>query len=41
AISKNPYLTFYLANAKAGDQVLVTWVDNQGMTGQGEVQVKI
>lgn len=29
-VSKNPYLTFYLENAKAGDVVSVQWQDNQG-----------
>ena len=38
-ISKNPYLTFYLSNAKLGDIVAITWVDNQGNTGAGEIAV--
>lgn len=29
-ISKNPYLTFRLRNAKAGDDIAVRWVDNKG-----------
>ncbi len=29
-ISKNPYLTFYLKNAKVGDKVSVIWFDNKG-----------
>ncbi len=29
-ISKNPYLTFRLNGAKAGDKVAVRWVDNKG-----------
>lgn len=29
-VSKNPYLTFYLNDAKAGDRVGVKWQDNKG-----------
>jgi sulfur-oxidizing protein SoxZ len=29
-VSKNPYLTFYLNDAKAGDAVGVKWQDNKG-----------
>jgi sulfur-oxidizing protein SoxZ len=29
-VSKNPYLTFYLEDAKAGDAVGVKWQDNIG-----------
>lgn len=38
-ISKNPYLTFYLDNAKIGDKVAVNWVDNLGKIGEGEILV--
>ncbi len=38
-ISKNPYLTFRLKGAKAGDTVAVTWHDNLGQTGSGEIVV--
>ncbi len=38
-ISKNPYLTFHLNNAKVGDIVQVNWTDNQGKTGAGEIAV--
>lgn len=38
-ISKNPYLTFHLRGAKVGDVVLVSWTDNQGKTGEGEIMV--
>jgi thiosulfate oxidation carrier complex protein SoxZ len=38
-ISKNPYLTFYLADTNVGDQLVVNWQDNQGLTGQGKVSV--
>ncbi len=30
AISKNPYLHFKVHGAKAGDKVVVSWVDNKG-----------
>ena len=31
-VSKNPYLTFYLNDAKVGDVVGVAWQDNKGAT---------
>ena len=30
AISKNPYVQFQFAGAKAGDKVAITWTDNKG-----------
>ena len=30
AISKNPYMQFQFAGAKAGDKVAITWTDNKG-----------
>jgi len=30
AISKNPFLQFAIKGAKAGDKVVLTWVDNKG-----------
>ena len=38
-ISKNPYLTFHLRGAKVGDVIKITWVDNLGKTGEGEIAV--
>ncbi len=38
-ISKNPYLTFHLKGAKVGDKITVTWHDNLGKTGSGEIAV--
>lgn len=38
-IAKNPYLTFHLKGAKVGDKVAVTWHDNLGKTGSGEITV--
>ena len=40
-ISKNPYLTFHLREAKVGDVIKVTWVDNLGKTGEGEIAVTL
>ena len=36
-ISKNPYLTFYLKNAKIDDKIVITWHDNLGNTSEGEI----
>ena len=30
AISKNPYLQFKVKDAKPGDKIAITWVDNRG-----------
>ena len=38
-IAKNPYLTCYVDNAKMGDKVSLTWHDNLGNTGSGEIAV--
>jgi len=38
-ISKNPYLTFRLKGAKAGDKVAVKWLDNKGESGAIETAV--
>lgn len=38
-VSKNPYLTFYLNNAKVGDKIGVVWHDNLGETSNGEIEV--
>lgn len=40
-ISKNPYLTFYLKGAKVGDKIAVTWHDNLGATGMGDILVTV
>jgi sulfur-oxidizing protein SoxZ len=36
-ISKNPYLSFRLANAKPGERLALRWEDNQG--GRDSVEV--
>ncbi|HQN65001.1 MAG TPA: thiosulfate oxidation carrier complex protein SoxZ [Methylophilus sp.] len=38
-IAKNPYLTFYLKDAKSGDRISLTWHDNHGRTASGETIV--
>ena len=38
-ISKNPYLTFYLKDAKVGDKIAVTWHDNLGKSGSSDILV--
>ena len=38
-ISKNPYLTFRVKGAKIGDKINVTWLDNLGKTGAGNVDI--
>jgi len=30
AVSKNPFMQFSFKGAKAGDKVIVTWIDNRG-----------
>ncbi len=40
-ISKNPYLTFRLRNAKVGDRVAVTWQDNKGESNSIETSIEV
>jgi len=40
AVSKNPYVSFVLANAKAGDTIEMSWVDNKGEKDSASTQVK-
>ena len=39
AVSKNPYLTFVYSGSK-GDEVELTWTDNQGNTDSKTAEVK-
>ena len=39
AVSKNPYLSFKFAGAKAGDTIKLSWVDNKGESDSAETQV--
>jgi len=38
-ISRNPYFTFYIQEAKVGDVIAVNWQDNLGYEGHGQVTV--
>ena len=38
-VSKNPYLTFRLKNAKVGDVVAVIWHDNLGASATQDITV--
>lgn len=37
AVSKNPYLSFSIANAQAGEKISISWLDNQGKSDSKEV----
>ena len=39
AISKNPYLSFKFAGAKAGDSLKVSWVDNMGKSDSADTTI--
>lgn len=39
AISTNPYLSFKFGNAKKGDKVALSWLDNQGDKDSAETQI--
>jgi sulfur-oxidizing protein SoxZ len=39
-ISKNPYLTFRLRGARAGDKVAVAWHDNRGESNSIEAVIE-
>jgi len=38
-ISRNPYFTFYIKEARVGDVIAVNWQDNLGYEGHGQVAV--
>jgi len=40
AVSANPFLGVRFKGGAAGDTVKVTWVDNQGGTGEGETTIR-
>jgi sulfur-oxidizing protein SoxZ len=40
AVSKNPYLSFVINGGKAGDNIELSWVDNQGQKDSITTQVK-
>ena len=39
AVSKNPFLGFKVKGAKAGDKVVVNWVDNKGDKNSAEATI--
>lgn len=39
AVSKNPFIQFSFAGGKAGDKIIVTWVDNKGETRTDEATI--
>lgn len=39
-VSKNPYLSFKFEGAKAGDEIKLSWVDNQGDSDSTSGQIK-
>lgn len=39
AVSKNPFMQFFVKGAKAGDKVSVSWKDNRGDTRTDEATV--
>ncbi len=39
-VSKNPFLSFRLKNAKKGDTLQLSWVDNKGEKDVAEAKIK-
>lgn len=39
-VSKNPYLSFKFDGGKPGDEVKISWVDNQGGSDSATTQIK-
>jgi sulfur-oxidizing protein SoxZ len=39
AVSKNPFMQFFIKGAKTGDKVSLTWKDNRGATRTDEATV--
>lgn len=40
AVSQNPLIGFNVANVKKGDEIIVSYVDNKGETGEGSATIK-
>jgi len=40
AVSANPFLGMRFKGGSVGDVVKVSWLDNQGDTGEGETQIR-
>ena len=39
-VSKNPYLSFAFTGGAKGDEVKISWADNQGGSDSGTVKIK-
>ena len=39
-ISKNPYLSFKFKGAAKGDEIKISWVDNQGASDSGTAAIR-
>ena len=39
-VSKNPYLSFAFTGGAAGDEVKISWADNQGGSDSGTAKIK-
>jgi len=39
SISMNPFMSFSFNGGKSGDKIEIAWVDNEGQTGKGEVNI--
>ncbi len=39
-VSKNPYLSFKFKGGKPGDEVKISWVDNQGNSDSSSAKIK-
>jgi sulfur-oxidizing protein SoxZ len=39
-VSKNPYLSFAFTGAAKGDEVKISWTDNQGGSDSGTAKIK-
>jgi sulfur-oxidizing protein SoxZ len=39
-VSKNPYMSFAFTGGAKGDEVKITWADNQGGTDSGTAKIK-
>jgi sulfur-oxidizing protein SoxZ len=40
SLSKNPFLSFKFDNAKPGDTIKISWVDNKGNSDSAENKIK-
>ena len=39
SVSKNPFLQFFVKGAKAGDKIVISWIDNHGDRRSDEATV--